>query len=141
MTRRWTSAVAVALLIGVASCGPAPREAEFVARSDTFLFTITSEPIPPFAREPTLYKVIVRDKETRQPIEGGEGQIFATSQDGANTWDALLPGPELGSYYGTLRYVTSGTWAVAIRFRRDSTQALQRVDWTQDVLTARDEPV
>ena len=131
----------LAVLVAVAlACGPSPRRTDFRATSDDFLFTVSTDPIPPHAREPSVFRVIVRDKENREPIEGGEGQIFATSEDGANTWDALLPGPELGSYYGTLRFVTAGTWAVAIRFRRDSTEALQRVDWTQDVLAARDEP-
>ncbi|MGH7664726.1 MAG: hypothetical protein ACRENI_10595 [Gemmatimonadaceae bacterium] len=137
-------AVVVGVIVAGAlsnACGPTARSTDYRAGSESFAFTVSTDPIPPHAREPARYRVIVRDKETRQPIENGEGQIFASSQDGANTWDALLPGPELGSYYGTLNFITSGTWAMAIRFRLDSTEALERVDWTQDVMAARNEPV
>lgn len=96
-------------------------------------FRISTDPIPPRAREDVLYKVVVRDKTTGTPIEGGEGRIFATSRDGANTWDALTAGPEPGTYYGKLRYITSGDWAIAIQFRRDSTRVLERIDWMQGV--------
>ena len=108
--------------------------------TDDLAFRISSEPVPPRARERTVYKVIVRDKETGQPLEGGEGRIFASTRDGAQTWDALLPGPELGTYYGTLRYVTAGEWAVAIEFRRDSTKKLDRMDWMQEVRNAVEPP-
>lgn len=47
---------------------------------------------------------------------------------------------ELGTYRSNLMYVTAGMWAMAIQFRRDSAQKLQKTqDWTQDVLSA-DEP-
>ena len=135
-----TTVAAVLLIAGVMvaceSAGPPPLRLE----SDDLQFRITSDPLPPLAREPTLYKVIVRDKETREPIEGGEGRIFATSQDRVNTWDVLTPGPELGSYYARLRYVTAGEWAVAIQFRRDSLRPLKRVDWYQEVRAAPAEP-
>ena len=112
--------------------GPRP----YRAASETMKFRITPDPSPPIAREPTLYKVVVQDKESSEPIEGGEGRIFAESRDGARTFYPLTPGPELGTYYGTLRYVLAGEWAVAIQFRRDSTDstsAIERVDWMQEV--------
>ena len=84
-----------------------------------------------------MYKVLIRDRESRQPIEGGEGQIFANNRDGASTWDGLAKGPEIGTYYGKLNFVTAGDWAIAIRFRRDSTARLERTDWMQDVLAER----
>jgi len=93
--------------------------------------------MPPLAREKALYKVVVRDRESNQPVEQGEGQIFATSLDRVNTWDALTQGPELGTYYANLRFLTAGQWAVAIRFRPDSTKPLERIDWTQEVLAER----
>jgi hypothetical protein len=102
------------------------------------MFSVSSDPMPPRARENVVYKIVVRDKKTRQPIDAGEGRIFATSEDRANTWDGLERGPELGTYYGRLHFITSGTWAVAIQFRRDSTASLERVDWMQDVLQAHD---
>ncbi len=105
--------------------------------TDDLAFRVSSEPVPPRARERVVYKVVVRDKETGQPIEGGEGRIFATSMDRQNTWDSFAPGPELGTYYATLRFITAGDWAIAIQFRRDSTKKLERMDWRQEVRNAR----
>ncbi len=116
--------------------GDRPIEARY--RTDSFAMRVSSDIVPPRARERILYKVVVSDRDSRAPIEGGEGRIFASSRDGASTWDVLLPGPELGTYYGSLNFVTSGEWAIAIEFRRDSTQRLQRVDWMQEVRAARE---
>ena len=45
---------------------------------------------------------------------------------------------ELGTYSARLMFVTAGQWAVGLQFRRDSTQALQRVqDWMQEVYPER----
>jgi hypothetical protein len=102
--------------------------------------TVCANPSPPVARQKVQYRAIIRDKDSGEPIENGEGQIYASSRDGVNRYDALLPGEQLGTYYGELSFVTSGTWGVAIRFRRDSTKPLQTFDWQQDVKPSR-EPV
>ncbi|MBV6522983.1 MAG: hypothetical protein MNPFHGCM_03149 [Gemmatimonadaceae bacterium] len=107
--------------------------------TEDMAFRINSEPMPPHAREKVLYKIQVRDSKTGEPVEGGEGRMFASSRDGASTWDGLVKGEELGTYYATLRYVTAGEWAVALQFRRDSTRRLQRMDWMQEVFAARGE--
>ncbi len=109
--------------------------------SPTYSFTILPSEAPPHAREAVLYKVVVRDRENRQPIETGEGQIYASNADRSNTWDGFAKGAEIGTYYGKLNFVTAGTWAVAIRFRRDSLHALERIEWMQDVLNERESPV
>lgn len=124
----------------LAACG-APRKPELHQFTNDLDFRISSDPQPPRAREKNLFKVVVADRQTGQPIEGGEGRIFATSSDGVNTWDALDPGPELGTYYGTMSFITSGDWAVAIQFRRDSTKPIERIDWMQTVMQPSDEPV
>jgi hypothetical protein len=134
-TARWV--LAAAALWTAAACTPPADRNVLRARTDSLLFEISSNPSPPHARERTRYRVVVRDKDSRQPIEGWEGQIFASTRDGANIYDPLLPGQELGTYYGTLNYVIAGEWAVAIRIRRDSTSQFQRVDWMQDVLAER----
>ncbi|MFL5576461.1 MAG: hypothetical protein ACJ79S_10885 [Gemmatimonadaceae bacterium] len=122
-----------------AGCGPTQKSTDLRQWTDDLSYRISTDPMPPRARERTLYKVVVQDKESRQPIERGEGRIFATSRDGANTWDALEPGPEPGTYYGTLKFITAGDWAVAIQFRRDTTQKqIERVDWMQTVRAARE---
>jgi hypothetical protein len=105
--------------------------------STSYSFTIIPSHAPPYAREATLYKVVIRDRESRQPIETGEGQIYASNEERANTWDGFAKGAELGTYYGKLNFVTAGLWAVAIRFRRDSLHPLEKVEWMQDVLNER----
>jgi hypothetical protein len=116
------------------ACGPSTSSTEYPAFTDHYALRISSEPVPPRAREQTRYKVVVRDKKTGQPIEGGEGRIFANTRDGAQTWDSFVPGQELGTYYANLNYIVAGEWAVAIQFRRDSTQPLERADWMQEVM-------
>lgn len=135
--------VAWVLLIGslLGACGPRERHRELRMISPTYAFTIIPSDAPPHAREAILYKVVVRDRESRQPIETGEGQIYASNAERANTWDGFAKGAELGTYYGKLNFVTAGTWAVAIRFRRDSLHALEKVEWMQDVLNERDSPI
>ncbi len=123
----------LALLISATACDSPGSSTDHRAMTDNFRLRISADPVPPRARERTVYKVVVRDKESGQPVEGGEGRIFATSRDGANVWDVLTQGPEVGTYYGTLNFVTAGEWAVAIQFRRDSTRPLERADWMQDV--------
>jgi hypothetical protein len=134
---RFLPLVLAMLTIG-AACGGEPRRRGLRQLTDSYLFTITPDQSPPHAREDVLYKVLVRDRDSRQPIEAGEGQIFANNRDGASTWDGLAKGPEIGTYYGKLNFVTSGEWAIAIRFRRDSTAKLERTDWMQDVLPERE---
>lgn len=127
-------AVGLAVLSAVVlACGPGPRALENRQWSDNFEFRITVDPSPPRAIEDATYKIVVQDKKTREPIETGEGRIFATSRDGANTDDGLAKGKEVGTYYGRLFFPTTGDWAVALQFRRDSTQRLERVDWVQTV--------
>jgi hypothetical protein len=84
-----------------------------------------------------MYKVIVQDKNTGQPIEGGEGRIFASNQEQARTDNGLAKGKEIGTYYARLRFPVSGDWAVGMQFRRDSTKPLERtLDWVQTVSRA-----
>ena len=74
--------------------------------------------------------------ELRETLERAR-EIAAQSRDGVRTWDALIPGPEVGTYYGNLRFLTAGDWAVAIQFRRDSTAPLERIDWMQAIRNER----
>ncbi|HEU5174391.1 MAG TPA: hypothetical protein VFT96_06535 [Gemmatimonadaceae bacterium] len=129
------AAAAAAFVLG---CAREPRRPQMRHTSESYYFTVEADQLPPHAREPIHYSVLVRDKETRQPIDLGEGQIYSSNIDGAQTFDGLAKGPEVGTYTGTLNFVTSGQWAVAIRFRRDSTARLEKVEWMQDVLGERD---
>ena len=131
------SLVATALVAGVLGCKQKARTLESRFWTDDFAVRVSMEPTPPHAREDVVFKVIVNDKKSGQPIDRGEGRIFAMNQDSVQKWDGLAPGPETGTYYGRLNFVTAGHWAIGLQFRRDSTQRLQRMDWTQEVFAER----
>ncbi len=133
---RWRVGL-VAVATAVAGSCSSPPNTDMRQWTDDLTFRISNDPTPPRARERITYKVVVRDKGSGQPIEKGEGRIFATSKDGANSWDSFEPGPEPGTYYANMKFITAGAWAVALQFRRDSTQKLERVDWMQEVRAAR----
>lgn len=130
-------ALALAPLAAAACDGPTRRPPELRLQSDSFVFTISTDPMPPFARARQRWRVVVLDRNTRQPIQVGEGRIFATSRDGLSEWDGFAKGEEVGTYYGNLDFLTSGEWAMAVQFRADSTLPLQRVDWIQEVRPER----
>ena len=124
------------LLVMGADCGP-PRRPEIRQGSKTYLFNITSDPIPPHAREDVIYTVTVRDRESGQPIETGEGRIFANTLEGARTYDGFTKAPAIGTYTAKLRFVAAGQWAIGIQFHSDSTKPLEKTEWMQDVLQER----
>jgi hypothetical protein len=125
------------LAASLAACGASQKNTDVRMWTDSLAFRISTDPLPPRARERILYKVVVRDKESGAPIEQGEGRIFAMNRDSTQVWDALEPGPELGTYYATLNFITAGEWAIGLQFRKDSTRAIERMDWMQDVRAAR----
>jgi hypothetical protein len=136
--RRAASLGAAALLVTlgavVTACGPEePRPLR--VWTDSYEFRITMDPSPPHAREPTLYRVVVLDRETRQLIQGGEGRIFATSADSANAYDSFTPAPEPGLYTARMSFIHAGDWRVSLQFRRDPTARLEKPsdDWVQAV--------
>lgn len=131
--RRWMAVGAAAAI--AAACTPTSATPVQGIRQGTqsYLFTITAESLPPHALDSVRYVVTVLDKKTKQPIQGGEGQIFAEHELGPYTWDGFVYGPGVGAYHGILRFAVAGTWSMALRFRRDSLSPLERVDWIQDV--------
>ena len=130
---RWlVGALAGVALVGAADCGP-PRVPELRQGTASYFFTISSDPIPPHAREDIIYKIQVKDKATGQPIDLGEGRIFANTIDGARTYDGFVKAPAVGTYSAKLNFVTAGQWAVGIQFHSDSTKPLEKTEWMQDV--------
>ena len=129
-------ALLAALMCGAVSCGP-PRRPELRQCSQSYCFTITSDPIPPHAREDVMYTITVKDRKSDQPIETGEGRIFANTAEMARTYDGFVKAPQVGVYSAKLSYVTSGQWAVGIQFHSDSTKPLEKTEWMQDVLPER----
>ena len=129
------AALALTLASGV-SCGP-PRHPELRQGTPSYLFTISSDPVPPNARENIIYVITVRDRKTGQPIETGEGRIFANTREGARTYDGFTKAPQVGAYSAKLNFVAAGQWAVGIQFHSDSTKPLEKTEWMQDVLAER----
>lgn len=125
--------IAFAVVAGFAACGGSPRPLETRLWSDTFAFRVVTDPVPPRAIEDITFRIVVQDKKTGEPIEQGEGRIFGTSKDRANVNDGFAKGKEVGTYYAHVLFPTTGDWAMALQFRRDSTSKLERVDWTQAV--------
>lgn len=124
--------LAVVLL---AACGPGGGKAPPLRQMSTsYSYTVSPDDAPPHARSDIHYTVTIFDRKTRQPIENGEGQLFASNAEHAKTWDSFTYGPEIGTYHAKLNFIVAGTWAVAIRFRRDSLHRVERIDWMQDVL-------
>ncbi len=133
--RRGAVAVlAAAVLAAVPSCGPGPDAGVLRFQTDDFEFRVSADVMPPRAVEEITYTVVVRDRETQEPIVNGEGRIFATNADRKTVHNGFTYGPEVGTYRARIRFITAGEWAMGIQFRRDSTEALQRThDWRQQV--------
>ena len=126
------------LASAAAACGPeGPRPLR--AWSQSYEFRVSADPTPPRAREPIRYTIVVLDRNTRRVIDRGEGQIFASSQDRANTYDSFEPAAEAGTYTARITFITAGDWRMNLRFRRDSTATIEKPadDWVQAVRGAR----
>jgi hypothetical protein len=137
---RWIAGAAFALTAGAFSAGcDAGRKniRELRFRTDSFVIRVAPETIPTRALEPIYWRVIVHDRESGVPIQGGEGRIFATNKDMKTVSNGFEETGELGTYRSNLMFVTAGLWAMAIQFRRDSTKELQK---TQDWILEADEP-
>ncbi len=131
----WMRRSAAAAAVLLAGCGGTdvdrPHQRMF---SDDLSIQIWMDPVPPRALEQIEFKLVVRDKETGEPIETGEGRVFATNEDRKSINNGLTKSPELGTYTTKLMFVTAGPWAIGVQFRRDSTKPLQRMqDWMQQV--------
>jgi hypothetical protein len=134
-SRRVLLTVAMVL---VAACRPEPQQFTLRLDSDSYSFRVNADPLPPRARERTVYTVVVTDRKTKQPIEGGEGRIFASNAgpedpDRRTAWNGLAKAEQVGTYTANLNFVTAGNWAMALEFRRDSASRLERIDWRQDI--------
>ena len=95
--RRWAmtvSAVALAAVgVLVPACGGDNTPPPLRQMSNTYSYTITPDDVPPHARQDIHFKIQIFDRKTRQPIENGIGQLFASNNMGAKTWDGMTYGP------------------------------------------------
>ena len=137
IARRIAASVLVWALAGAASCGGPDHQLELRQGTDTYKFVITSDPIPPHAREDVIYTIRVTDRKTGQPIETGEGRIFANTREGARTYDGFVKAPQVGAYSAKLNYVSAEQWAVGIQFHSEASRPLEKTEWMQDVLPER----
>ena len=128
--------VAFAIITG---CNSRDPQAAIDTRmwTDDLALRIRLTPRPPFAREDVIVRVVVSDKASGAPVERGEGRIYAMSKDSVKIYDGLERGPEPGTYYAKLNFLTAGEWAIGLQFRRDSTQKLETMDWLQTIRNAR----
>ena len=138
--RRARLVLAAAFVASAASCGD-DRPDPLRQMSNSYSYSISPDDSPPHARQDIHYVVQIFDRKTRQPIDNGNGQLFASNNMGAKTWDGMTYGPEVGTYHAKLNFVVAGTWAVAIRFQRDSLRPLERIDWMQEVHDEKPSPV
>ncbi len=124
----------------MSACGPqAPQRTELRLVTDDFVIRVSPENTPTRALDPIYWRVVVHERSTGKPVEGGQGRIFGTNSDRKTTSNGLEETDELGTYRSNLMFVTAGMWAMAVQFRRDSTEPLQKTqDWTQDILKAEE---
>ena len=142
--REWLSRPAsrapLIVVFALLACTQSQRPAgELRFWTDRYAIRVSSTPSPPRARTRTLYRVEVRDKDSGRPMERVEGQIYASNAQGRNIYDALEPGPELGTYYATLNFVTAAEWALNLRFRGapgDTIEIVAPDGWRQVVAAA-----
>ena len=138
-----------ASVIALAACsdGGAREIPGLRLATKSYRFTVTPNPIPPFANETTWYTVKVIDRSTSQPVQNGEGQIYGqlTPSGRPYTWDSFVYGPEVGTYHARLRFAINSisgspdeAWQMGLRFRRDSLSPIEVVNWSQQVRPERD---
>jgi len=142
--RRLAPVLGCVVMASVMACGPSQPRAPGVRQwTNDMVFNITTAPVPPRARDWTIYTVEARDKSSGQPIEGADGRIYAGTRDGAKTYDGLIPGLKPGTYTAKIRFITSGDWSVGLQFRRDTmTNNIEQTQtWSQEVLAATGEAV
>ena len=106
--------------------------------TQSYMFTITSDPIPPHAREDVIYTITVKDREDG-PADRDRRRAHLREharrrphvrrlREGAAGRHVLRP---------SCNFVTSGQWAIGIQFHSDSTKPLEKTEWMQDVLPER----
>ena len=135
VARHSSPVVTLALVLAACTQSDRPR-GELRFWTDEYALRVSSTPSPPRARARALYRVVITDKESGRPMERAEGQVYASNGQGTNIFDALEPGPELGTYYATLRFINAGEWALNMRFRGapgDSIETAAPDGWRQIV--------
>jgi hypothetical protein len=121
----------LASLLVSSSCGAPHRSGELRQGTISYKFDITTPNVPPVAGDDVSYVIVVRDRDTGQPIETGEGRIFARAA--VRVAGTFVKAPEVGQYIGMVRFPSAGGWEVGIRFRDQPVKALELTQWSQYV--------
>src|SRR3954470_19835226 len=100
--RRWLllrrASLATAIALTLTACGGGDNSPPPLRQNSmSYSFVIKPDDSPPHARQDIHYIIQVFDTKTRQPIEHGDGQVFARkpSEDAAptgpqtKTWDGM----------------------------------------------------
>lgn len=133
----YTASVLLASLLVASACNTANTDHELREATDSYQFSITRPNTPPLARDDVTYVVYVRDRSTTQPIQAGEGRIFARA--GQDIEGSFVKAPQVGQYRATLRFPGPGGWLVGVQFRGDSSRKSERTRWVQEVRPATGE--
>jgi hypothetical protein len=138
-------AVFAASAVVLAACGPrTERDLAIKQATQSYRFEILADSLPPYANEDIHYRITVIDRSTNQPVQNGEGQIYAQGSASGRpyTYDGLAYGPEVGVYHAKLRFAVPAErgmpWQMGLRFHRDSLSPLEVTNWSQQVLPERD---
>jgi hypothetical protein len=95
----------------------------------SYLLSITVPATPPVVQDDVTYVISVRDRSTGQPIETGEGRLFARSAE--QIVSPLIKAPQVGQYRATVRFPHAGAWMLGIRFREPRVKELELTQWGQ----------
>jgi hypothetical protein len=128
-------------LLASSACTGAPVPNELRQGTPSYLFSIAVPDVTPIAQDDVTYVISVRSRSTGQPIETGEGRLFARS--GEQIVQPLINAPQVGQYRATVRFPHAGGYVLGIRFRESPAQELELTRWSQQVrsTTGADERV
>jgi hypothetical protein len=126
--------VAAIGLLAAGGCGSTQAPSELRQSTHSYQFSITVPAGPPIAADSVTYIIAVRDRNNDQPIETGEGRLFARS--GEQIVAPLIKAPQVGQYRATIQFPHAGDWVLGIRFRSPGATEMELTQWGQQVRTA-----
>jgi hypothetical protein len=115
------------------ACASDRLPGEINVRREGLRLRISAETLPPKAMDKVIFRVVVTDEKTGEPIHGGQGTVWGRNKDYHEISNGLLEAAELGTYETNLTFITAGVWQLGVLFRRDSTHPYASVNWTQEV--------
>ena len=96
-----------------------------------YKFVIISPTVAPAVEDSVAYRLSVLNRSTGQPVEDGEGHLFARA--GETVTANLMKAPQVGQYLATIRFPRAAEWSVTLRFRERTAKAFEETQWLQSV--------